>query len=131
MNGLRLVVPRLIGCRCPFKDLSEARQAFALVSQSEEDDLTGLAGELHVKATVLLGLRMICRYCLRTLDLLDSQGLEATAEALVRVREENRAKLEVPEVLSKRDPSAGPSDEFQYYAGAQHILLKVSGWQHL
>jgi len=47
------------------------------------------------------------------------------------VREENRAKLEVPEVLSKRDPSAGPSDEFQYYAGAQHILLKVSGWQHL
>jgi hypothetical protein len=125
------IIRRVIGCRCQFADLSEARRAFAAVSRLGDEDIPTLAAKVGIQGLTVRGLIMLCQYCLRTLDMLENQDGQVTPEALVWLRDDGRKRMDEHRSPARIPQGTEPPEEFVYYAGAMWILLKVKGWEHL
>lgn len=125
------IVNRLLGCRCQFADLAEATRAFAAITRLSDEDIPALAQKVGIQESTVRGLIMVCRYCLRTVDMLEDRDGQVSPWSLVRLRDDGRKWMDEHPSLSKTRGDAEPPDEFVYYAGAMWMLLKMKGWEHL
>jgi hypothetical protein len=127
-GGTAQLIVRLLGCRCPFDQLSDVRHALTVLSQLDEPDIPWLAKQAHIEELTLRGLVIQCEYCLRTLEMLQHRGLKVSADSLTHIREDCGRSVDTYFSVPQSERSPDPPPEFVYYAGATFLLTKVKGW---